>query len=92
MGIKSRYTGGNSGWGTLVYECVDCGEIVAEFECDEFGIPVRKVFDIEDTHTCPKIENEPCDEFFELTLFEKLRKVFKPEPKPLDISDEGIVI
>jgi len=40
--------------------------------------------------------NEPCDRFLEPTLVEKirakLRKVFEPEPKPLDISDEGIVI
>ena len=54
--IKSHYTGGNSGWGTLVSECTNCGEIVAEYECDALGIPVKVIFDQSDTHQCPEDE------------------------------------
>ena len=52
MLLKSRYTGGNSGWGTLVYECADCGEIVAEYECNTLGIQVKPIFDHTGTHQC----------------------------------------
>lgn len=48
----ARYTGGNNGWGTLVYECADCGEVVAEYYCDENGIPTEAIFDYTDEHEC----------------------------------------
>lgn len=39
----------------MIYTCADCGEIVAEYECDEYGVPVEAIFDDADIHLC----NEP---------------------------------
>lgn len=52
MFTLSHYTGGNAGWGTMVHTCPDCGATVAEYECDEDGIPTRCIFDDTDTHEC----------------------------------------
>lgn len=53
----SEYTGGNNGWGTMIYRCPFCGEIVAEYNCDEDGVPTDRIFDNADSHKCPD-ENE----------------------------------
>ena len=58
MTVLSHYTGGANGWGTLVSVCADCGEIVAEYECDENGVPTVAIFDDSDTHTCPEFEED----------------------------------
>lgn len=52
MNTLSHYTGGNSGWGTMVCTCADCGAVVAEYECDEDGIPMETIFDCADSHQC----------------------------------------
>ena len=49
---KSRYTGGNNGWGTMEISCAFCGEIIAEYECDEDGLPTEPIFDISENHIC----------------------------------------
>lgn len=49
---KSEYTGGKDGWGHMITRCAFCGEIVAEYECDENGIPTTCVFDFADKHIC----------------------------------------
>jgi predicted RNA-binding Zn-ribbon protein involved in translation (DUF1610 family) len=51
----SQYTGGNSGYGTMISRCSICGEIVAEYECDENGIPTDAIFDNTDTHMCEEV-------------------------------------
>jgi len=50
--MLSHYTGGNNGWGTMVSECEVCHEIVAEYRCNELGIPVEKIFDNSESHEC----------------------------------------
>ena len=50
--LLSEYTGGASGWGTMISRCADCGEIVCEYECDEDGIPTISVFDNTESHQC----------------------------------------
>lgn len=52
MTTLSHYTGGNAGWGTMVSVCADCGAVVAEYECDENGIPTEAIFDDTDSHEC----------------------------------------
>jgi len=51
-GTLSYYTGGIHGWGTMISKCDTCGEIVAEYECDEEGRPTEAIFDECDTHRC----------------------------------------
>ena len=51
MWTTSEYTGGNSGWGEMVSRCVDCGKIVARYECDEDGTPVKTIFE-DENHEC----------------------------------------
>ena len=53
LSSNSHYTGGNNGWGTLVYECDLCGAPVAEFNVDENGIPTDPIFDYTDDPVCP---------------------------------------
>ncbi len=48
----SQYTGGTSGWGTMISKCADCGAIVAEYECDDNGVPTVAIFDDIDSHVC----------------------------------------
>ena len=50
--LEAEYTGGNTGWGTMIYHCPDCGEVVAEWECDENGIPTKAIFDDSEAHEC----------------------------------------
>lgn len=52
----AEYTGGNSGWGDMIYRCAECGEIIARYECDKDGLPQKVVFDNEETHRCPEEE------------------------------------
>ena len=52
MTTLSEYTGGKSGWGTMVSRCSICGEIVAEYECDEDGIPRVALYDNTGSHEC----------------------------------------
>lgn len=54
----SHYTGGNSGWGTMVCECADCREVVAEYETDELGRPTTAIFDNTNVHECLYNEDE----------------------------------
>lgn len=54
----AHYTGGCNGWGTLVYKCSICGEEVAEFECDEKGLPVNALFDFSANHICEVDDEE----------------------------------
>ena len=49
---RSEYTGGIHGWGTMLCKCANCGEIVAEYECDENGRPIKAIFNHEDEHEC----------------------------------------
>lgn len=56
--MLSQYTGGINGWGTMICRCPDCGEIIAEFECDEQGRIVQAVFDDSDSHECEDREGE----------------------------------
>lgn len=56
MMTVSRYVGGNNGWGTMVYECAICGEVVAEYECDENGVPTVAIFDYSEEHICEEEE------------------------------------
>ena len=58
MATYSRYTGGNSGWGTLAIFCTDCDTMIAEYECDQDGIPTTLIWSEEDTHVCPNQEQE----------------------------------
>ena len=51
--MLARYTGGNTGWGTLVYTCEICGEDIAEYEVDEYGRPVKALWDETESHVCP---------------------------------------
>lgn len=55
--LLSEYTGGNSGWGTMISRCADCGEIVSEYACDLDGIPTEAIFDIWADHICPDNED-----------------------------------
>lgn len=55
MQTTSQYTGGNSGWGDMISRCVDCGKIVARYECDEDGTPVKTIFE-EEYCDCEKEE------------------------------------
>jgi hypothetical protein len=48
----AHYTGGIRGWGTMVYECQDCHEEVAEYETDENGVPTNCIYDESETHRC----------------------------------------
>ena len=48
----SEYTGGVSGWGDMIYRCSECGEIIARYECDKDGIPIKCIFDNEKEHIC----------------------------------------
>jgi hypothetical protein len=50
--MLSHYTGGVHGWGTMVTECEHCHEIVAEYECDDVGRPIRAIFDRSEEHVC----------------------------------------
>ena len=54
MWTTSEYTGGNSGWGEMVSRCVDCGKIVARYECDEDGTPVKTIFE-DENHECEDV-------------------------------------
>ena len=54
--ILSYYTGGVNGWGTMIMKCATCGEIVAEYECDDMGVPTEPIFDNIDTHICEEDE------------------------------------
>lgn len=51
--ILSEYTGGITGWGTIVSRCAECGEVVLEQECDEVGIPTKTIWDTTEEHVCP---------------------------------------
>ena len=53
----SEYTGGNAGWGTMVSRCAICGEVVAEYNCDEQGLPTTAIFDDCESHQC-KIDDD----------------------------------
>ena len=55
----SQYTGRNNGWGTMQSFCSICGEIVAEYECDEDGRPIRCLFNNIERHVC---DDTGCDE------------------------------
>jgi hypothetical protein len=57
MTTLSSYTGGNSGWGTMISKCATCGEIVAEYYCDEDGRPTEPIFDNTEKHVC-ELEEE----------------------------------
>lgn len=50
--FNSMYTGGNEGWGTIQTFCSLCGEMVAEYECDGDGRPVRCIFNNVGNHVC----------------------------------------
>ncbi len=52
MAYLSQYTGGTKGWGTMITRCPDCGEVVAEYNCDDKGIPTDTIFDNCDEHIC----------------------------------------
>lgn len=54
--IMSYYTGGANSWGTLVYTCPICGEIIAEYNTDADGVPTSPIFDNSDDHEC-----DPCN-------------------------------
>ena len=36
----------------MVSRCAECGEIVAEYYCNEDGIPTDSIFDNTSTHEC----------------------------------------
>jgi len=52
---NSRYTGGNSGWGTMGTYCSDCGALIAEYAVDKDGVPTDLLWTEEDVHgyECP---------------------------------------
>ena len=52
MSLLAEYTGGSNGWGTLIYKCSFCGEIVAEYTTDDNGNPMIELFDDSETHVC----------------------------------------
>lgn len=58
----SHYTGGNAGWGTMVCECTVCGEVVAEYECDDLGRITKAIFNYEDDHDCEEVFRREEDE------------------------------
>jgi hypothetical protein len=37
----------------MILECADCHEVVAEYNCDENGVPTDAVFDYTADHECP---------------------------------------
>lgn len=51
--LDSKYTGrGCHDWGTMIFRCKVCGELVAEYDCDEDGVPTDVIFDNIDEHGC----------------------------------------
>lgn len=54
--MLSEYTGVSKGWGTMITRCSVCGEVIAEYECDENGIPTKPIFDYTDSHVCEEVE------------------------------------
>ena len=56
--LKSEYTGGIAGWGTMISHCSWCGQVVSEYETDEEGRCTVPIFDDSEGHRCPDEEEE----------------------------------
>lgn len=61
----------------MVTYCAICGELVAEYECNEEGIPTKCIFDEADEHVCE--EGKMYKEFDtgEVYTLEELEEAFE---------------